>query len=41
MEHQLEVFTVDGGNFKWNNGKFPSLTEPSEGYHELKFWDIF
>lgn len=32
---------VDGGNFNWNNGKFPSLTEPSEGYHGLKFWDVF
>ena len=25
----------------WGNGKFPSFTEPSEGYHGLKFWDIF
>ncbi len=32
---------VDGGNFNWGNGKFPSLTEPSEGYHGLKFWDAF
>jgi O-acetylhomoserine (thiol)-lyase len=32
---------VDGGNFNWDNGKFPSLTEPSEGYHGLKFWDVF
>jgi O-acetylhomoserine (thiol)-lyase len=32
---------VDGGNYKWNNGKFPQFTEPSEGYHGLKFWDIF
>ncbi|MCT4647619.1 MAG: aminotransferase class I/II-fold pyridoxal phosphate-dependent enzyme, partial [Carboxylicivirga sp.] len=24
---------VDGGNFNWGNGKFPSFTEPSEGYH--------
>ncbi|TLX72095.1 O-acetylhomoserine aminocarboxypropyltransferase/cysteine synthase [Labilibacter sediminis] len=32
---------VDGGNFNWGNGKFPSLTEPSEGYHGLKFWDVF
>ena len=23
------------------NGKFPQFTEPSEGYHGLKFWDIF
>jgi O-acetylhomoserine (thiol)-lyase len=32
---------VDGGNFNWANGKFPQFTEPSEGYHGLKFWDIF
>jgi O-acetylhomoserine (thiol)-lyase len=32
---------VDGGNYNWANGKFPQFTEPSEGYHGLKFWDIF
>src|SRR5579863_455893 len=32
---------VDGGNYNWGNGKFPQFTEPSEGYHGLKFWDIF
>ncbi len=32
---------VDGGNFNWNNGKFPQFTEPSDGYHGLKFWDVF
>jgi O-acetylhomoserine (thiol)-lyase len=32
---------IDGGNFNWGNGKFPQFTEPSEGYHGLKFWDIF
>ena len=32
---------IDGGNFNWGNGKFPSLTEPSEGYHGLKFWEVF
>ena len=32
---------VDGGNFNWANGKFPQFTEPSEGYHGLKFWEIF
>lgn len=32
---------VDGGNYNWNNGKFPQFTEPSEGYHGLKFWDTF
>lgn len=32
---------VDGGNFNWGNGKFPQFTEPSEGYHGMKFWEIF
>jgi O-acetylhomoserine (thiol)-lyase len=32
---------VDGGNFNWNNGKFPGLTEPSEGYHGLRYWETF
>ena len=32
---------VDAGNFNWGNGKFPQFTEPSEGYHGLKFWDVF
>jgi O-acetylhomoserine (thiol)-lyase len=32
---------VDGGNYNWGNGKFHQFTEPSEGYHGLKFWDIF
>src|SRR6187397_2049233 len=32
---------VDGGNYNWGNGKFPQFTEPSEGYHGLKFWDVF
>jgi O-acetylhomoserine (thiol)-lyase len=32
---------VDGGTFKWNNGKFPGFTEPDPSYHGLKFWDVF
>jgi O-acetylhomoserine/O-acetylserine sulfhydrylase len=32
---------VDAGNFNWGNGKFPLFTEPSEGYHGLKFWETF
>lgn len=31
---------VDAGNFDWKaSGRFPQFTEPSEGYHGLKFWD--
>ena len=32
---------VDSGKFNWGNGKFPIFTEPSPGYHGLKFWDVF
>jgi O-acetylhomoserine (thiol)-lyase len=32
---------IDAGNFNWGNGKFPGFTEPSEGYHGLKYWDVF
>ncbi|PIF02351.1 MAG: O-acetylhomoserine aminocarboxypropyltransferase [Draconibacterium sp.] len=32
---------VDAGNYNWGNGKFPGFTEPSEGYHGLKYWDTF
>lgn len=32
---------VDAGNFNWGNGKFPQFTEPSEGYHGMKFWEVF
>lgn len=32
---------VDGGNYNWGNGKFPQFTEPSAGYHGLKFWEVF
>jgi len=32
---------VDSGKFPWDNGRFPSFTEPSEGYHGLRFWEAF
>jgi O-acetylhomoserine/O-acetylserine sulfhydrylase len=32
---------IDSGKFNWGNGKFPSFTNPSPGYHGLKFWDVF
>lgn len=32
---------IDSGKFPWNNGRFPRFTEPSEGYHGLKYWDVF
>jgi O-acetylhomoserine/O-acetylserine sulfhydrylase len=32
---------VDSGKFNWANGNFPVFTEPSPGYHGLRFWDAF
>ena len=32
---------VDGGRFPWDNGKFPGMTEPSKGYHDLRFFEYF
>lgn len=30
---------IDAGNFDWSNGKFPEFTEPSPGYHGLKYYE--
>lgn len=32
---------IDGGNYNWDNGKFPQLSEPSEGYHGINFCKNF
>ena len=32
---------VDSGNFDWNNGKFPELTEPDESYHGVVYTEQF
>jgi len=32
---------VESGKFPWDNGKFPSMTEPSEGYHGVRFYETF
>ncbi len=29
------------GGFTWDNGKFPGMTEPSPGYHGVKFLETF
>jgi O-acetylhomoserine (thiol)-lyase len=31
---------IDAGKFDWSNGKFPEFTEPSAGYHGLKYFDV-
>ena len=37
----LAGVVVDGGRFPWDNGKFPGMTEPSTGYHGVKFYETF
>lgn len=32
---------VDGGNYNWNNGKFPDLVNPDPTYHNLSFYETF
>jgi len=32
---------IESGKFDWGNGNFPDMTEPSEGYHGVKFWETF
>src|SRR6186997_616417 len=32
---------VDAGTFPWDNGKFPGMTEPSPGYHGIRFFETF
>lgn len=32
---------VESGKFPWDNGKFPAMTEPSEGYHGVRFYETF
>ena len=27
---------VDGGNYNWDNGKFPMLVEPDASYHNIE-----
>ncbi len=32
---------VESGRFPWDNGKFPGMTEPSPGYHGVRFYETF
>ena len=32
---------VESGKFPWDNGRFPSMTEPSPGYHGVRFFETF
>ena len=37
----LGGIVVDGGNFNWDNGKFPGLVEPDESYHGVSYTNRF
>jgi len=37
----LAGLVIEGGQFPWDNGKFPGMTEPSAGYHGVKFYETF
>src|SRR5512139_2762237 len=32
---------VESGKFPWDNGNFPGMTEPSAGYHGVRFFETF
>ena len=32
---------VESGKFDWGNGNFPGMTEPSKGYHGIRFYETF
>lgn len=32
---------VESGKFPWDNGNFPVMTEPSKGYHGVRFYETF
>ncbi|MBK9362674.1 MAG: O-acetylhomoserine aminocarboxypropyltransferase/cysteine synthase [Rubrivivax sp.] len=32
---------VESGRFPWDNGKFPGMTDPSPGYHGVRFYETF
>ncbi len=32
---------IESGKFDWGNGNFPGMTEPSSGYHGIKFYETF
>ena len=32
---------VESGKFPWDNGRFPTMTEPSPGYHGVRFFETF
>jgi O-acetylhomoserine (thiol)-lyase len=41
--HAVQVggVIVDSGNYNWDNGKFPGLTEPDDSYHGVVYTERF
>ena len=37
----LAGVVVESGRFDWGNGKFPGMTEPSAGYHGVRWFETF
>ncbi len=37
----LAGLVVESGRFPWDNGKFPGMTEPSAGYHGVRWYETF
>ena len=37
----LGGIVVESGRFPWDNGRFPGMTEPSPGYHGVRFFETF
>ena len=35
------AIVVESGKFPWDNGNFPQMTEPSRGYHGVRFFETF
>jgi O-acetylhomoserine (thiol)-lyase len=32
---------IESGKFPWDNGRYPAMTEPSIGYHGIRFYETF
>ena len=32
---------IESGKFPWDNGRYPHMTEPSRGYHGVRFYESF
>lgn len=32
---------IESGKFPWDNGNFPTMMEPSKGYHGIRFYETF